>query len=74
MGTYVILLVLSCSGSVVLLYLTSGHIQEQFVNFHEVSDNTSGERISTEILDEIRTLGLDPTKLRSQCYDGAGNE
>jgi hypothetical protein len=35
--------------------------------------DTSGESLSKELLTFIDEAGLDRMKMRSQCYDGAGN-
>lgn len=48
-------------------------IREEFVDFIEVSDDTSGERLSNELLKLLPEMGLDLNLMRSQCYDGAGN-
>lgn len=48
-------------------------IREQFVGFIDVSEGTTGEHLSKHLLDMVTALGLDPEKMRSQCYDGAGN-
>ncbi|VDI01855.1 Hypothetical predicted protein, partial [Mytilus galloprovincialis] len=45
----------------------------QKVDFIEVSEDTSGERISNELLKLLPEMGLDLNLMRSQCYDGAGN-
>ncbi|KAH3888086.1 hypothetical protein DPMN_012110, partial [Dreissena polymorpha] len=37
----------------------------------KVKAATSGEALSDKILNIITSLRLDPTKMRSQCYDGA---
>ena len=48
-------------------------IREDFLGFIDVSEGTTGENLSKELLSFISHVGLDPTKMRSQCYDGAGN-
>lgn len=48
-------------------------IREAFLTFVNVSEGTTGENLSRELLDLIDRVGLDPKKMRSQCYDGAGN-
>lgn len=50
----------------------SGEIQERLVAFQEVSGDTTGAALASEILNVIQNLKLDPHKMRSQCYDGAG--
>ena len=48
-------------------------IREEFLAFIDVSEETTGEFLSKELLSFICEVGLDPTKMRIQCYDGAGN-
>lgn len=47
-------------------------IQEDFIGFLDVSDGTDGENLTNNILGLIDKVHLDPHKMRSQCYDGAG--
>ena len=49
------------------------NIKENFLSFRDVSADTSGESLSKELLTFIDEAGLDRMKMRSQCYDGAGN-
>ena len=49
------------------------NIKENFLSFRDVSADTSGEGLSKELLTFIDEAGLDRIKMRSQCYDGAGN-
>ncbi|XP_052268219.1 52 kDa repressor of the inhibitor of the protein kinase-like [Dreissena polymorpha] len=51
----------------------SDKIREEFLRFVDVSPDTSGEALSQAILDVLTDVGLDPSMMRSQCYDGAGN-
>ena len=55
-----------------LINFLSDIIQEDFVGFVNVSDGTDGENLTRKILDLVEKLHLDPNKMRSQCYDGAG--
>ena len=48
------------------------NIKENFLNFRDVSADTSGESLSKELLTFIDEVGLDRMKMNSQCYDGAG--
>ena len=48
-------------------------IREEFMSFIDVSEDTTGENLSKELLRLLQYLNLDPNKMRSQCYDGAGN-
>ena len=50
----------------------SDKIREEFLRFVDVSPDTSGEALSQAILDVLTDVGLDPSMMRSQCYDGAG--
>lgn len=47
-------------------------LKECFLNFLKL-DGTTGEKISTALLKEIKRLGLDLNYLRGQGYDGAAN-
>jgi hypothetical protein len=49
------------------------NIKENFLSFRDVSADTSGEGLSKELLTFIDEAGLDRMKMRSRCYDGAGN-
>ncbi|XP_069104128.1 52 kDa repressor of the inhibitor of the protein kinase-like [Argopecten irradians] len=51
----------------------TGEIREDFLSFINVSEGTTGENLSHELLNLIDQVGLDRNKMRSQCYDGAGN-
>ena len=48
-------------------------IKEEFVDFLPCLDGTSGQAITSLILDRIRLYGLDPGLIRGQGYDGVGN-
>ena len=48
-------------------------IHEEFMSFIDVSEDTTVENLSKELLRLLQYLNLDPNKMRSQCYDGAGN-
>ena len=39
-----------------------------------MSEGKNGENSSAKILDLVERLHLDPNKIRSQCYDGAGKD
>ena len=49
------------------------NIKENFLSFRDVSADRSGESLSKELLTFIDEAGLDRMKMRSQCYDVAGN-
>ncbi|XP_060569650.1 zinc finger MYM-type protein 1-like [Ruditapes philippinarum] len=51
----------------------SDSIREEFLTFVDVSSDTSGERLSEEILGVLDSVDLDKHQMRGQCYDGAGN-
>ena len=40
--------------------------------FEDVSGDTSGLNLSERLLLSLQKFELDPEKMRSQCYDGAG--
>ena len=42
------------------------------MGFLDVIDGTDGENLTMKILGLVEKLHLDPNKMRSQCYDGAG--
>ena len=48
-------------------------IREDLVSFLECDSGISGQALSEMMLGFISKHGLDPTKLRGQAYDGAGN-
>ena len=48
-------------------------ICEKFLGFADVSSDTTGERLAEDIKTFLQSKGFDLLKLRSQCYDGAGN-
>ena len=50
-----------------------GEIQEKFLGFYECQDGIRGEDIANLVLTTAAKLGLDMSKCRGQCYDGAGN-
>ena len=49
------------------------NIREEFLTFLDVSESTTGEHLSAQILKLLPSLGLFLDKCRSQCYEGAGN-
>ena len=49
------------------------NIRENFLSFRDVSTDTSGESLIKQLLTFIDEAELDPMKMHSQCYDGAGN-
>ena len=53
----------------------NSNFRKQFVSFVDFiySEGTTGENLSREILETIDKIGLDRSKTRTQCYDGAGN-
>ena len=48
-------------------------IQEKFLTFVDVTDDTSGENLSNVIQETLSSLSLNLQNLRGQCYDGAGS-
>lgn len=48
-------------------------IKEHFFTFIEYDCGVSGKALSEKILTFLQDLGLNPTNLRGQAYDGAGN-
>ena len=60
---------------VVLCYInpTDNCIREDLVSFLECSGGISGQVLADMLLDLFTKHGLDPTNLRGQGYDGAGN-
>ena len=63
--------------AVVLRYVNRADtcIREDLVSFLECSGGISGQALSETLLaiDFLTKHGLDPTNLRGQAYDGAGN-
>ena len=61
--------------SIVIRYVDQNNyrIHEDFVTFLECDSGISGLALSDKMLDFLRSQQLDPTKLRGQAYDGAGN-
>ena len=51
----------------------SNEIREEFVDFLPCMDGTLGQALADMILNRIREYELDPTFIRRQGYDGAGN-
>ena len=58
-----------------LRYVDPGNLQirEDLVEFIECDTGVTGSAIAEKITGFIQSSGLDPTKLRGQAYDGAGN-
>ena len=58
-----------------LRYVDPGNLQirEYLVEFIECDNGVTGRAIAERITGFIQSSGLDPTKLRGQAYDGAGN-
>uniref|UniRef100_H3ATM6 DUF4371 domain-containing protein n=1 Tax=Latimeria chalumnae TaxID=7897 RepID=H3ATM6_LATCH len=48
-------------------------IKENFVGFLDVSEDTTDQHLSAEILHLLQCLDLDLNRMKSQCYDGAGS-
>ena len=61
--------------AVVLRYVNRADtcIREDLVSFLECSGGISGQALAEMLLDFLTKHGLDPTNLRGQAYDGAGN-
>jgi hypothetical protein len=59
--------------AVAIRYVDKEKNIENFLNFRDVSADTSGESLSKELLTFIDEVGFDSMKMYSQCYDGAGN-
>ena len=49
-----------------------GNICEQFIGYMDVSGKTLDEELAGMLEKSIRVFELDMSKLRGQCYDGAG--
>lgn len=58
--------------SICIRYIDDLQPVEQFVGLYETAD-TSGEVLSSVLMDVLTRLGLPVTNLRGQCYDGAAN-
>ena len=56
--------------SICIRYVDNLQPVEQFLGLYETSD-TSGEVLSSILLDVLTRLGLPLANLRGQCYDGA---
>ena len=61
--------------SLVLRYVNPDDcsIREDLVTFLECDSGITGKALADMMISFIQTHGLDPTKLRGQAYDGAGN-
>ena len=61
--------------SLVLRYVNPGDciIREDLVTFMECDSGITGQALADKIIGFLLTSGLDPTKMRGQAYDGAGN-
>ena len=61
--------------SLVLKYINPDDycIREDLVTFMECDSGTSRQVLADMMITFLKTHGLDPTKLRGQVYDGAGN-
>ena len=61
--------------SLVLRYVSQEdkQIREDFVSFVECDCGITGRALASKILQFFSSHGLDPSKLRGQAYDGAGN-
>lgn len=60
---------------IVLRYVDEGNfsINEDLVTFLECDSGISGQVLAEMMLEFLRKQCVDPTKLRGQAYDGAGN-
>ena len=58
--------------SISLRYVYYGTVKEVFVAFVSV-ERITGKNIAAAILNWIQTVGLSPSDMRGQCYDGASN-
>ncbi len=47
-------------------------VKEDVLGFVDVTGQTTGEDIASNIVTYLRDVGLDLNLLRGQCYDGAG--
>ena len=61
--------------AIVLRCIDSDNLQirEDLVEFFECDTGVSGHALAEKIIGFIQSNGLDPSMLRSQAYDGAGN-
>lgn len=62
-----------CQVPVVVRYVESGSVSEDFVGFVEMTERPTGQAIATELVKKVDRIGLDMNNCRGQCYDGAGN-
>jgi len=53
-------------------YLADGKLREDFIGFVSIAE-TTGEVVADNILNRLADLGIDPTKMVGQGYDGAAN-
>ena len=58
--------------SICLRYVYYGTVKEVFIAFVSV-ERITGKNIAAAILNWIQTVGLSPSDMRGQCYDGASN-
>ena len=58
--------------SIYLRYVYYGTVKEVFIAFVSV-ERITGKNIAAAILNWIQTVGLSPSDMRGQCYDGASN-
>lgn len=49
-------------------------VKEDFLGFVDVTGHTTGEDLSSTIVQQISNFQLDMSFLRGQCYDGAGRD
>ena len=49
-------------------------MKEDFLGFVDVTGHTTGEDLSTTIVQQIGNFQLDMSFLRGQCYDGEGRD
>ena len=61
--------------AIVLKYVDPENLQirEDLVQFIECDTGISGHALAVKIIGFIQSNGLDPSMLRGQAYDGAGN-
>ena len=61
--------------SLVLRYVDpeSDYVREDLVNFFECDTGITGRDLADKITSSLVAYGLDPTNIRGQAYDGAGN-
>ena len=48
------------------------NMKEDFIDFTNITGNTTGENIADNIIDKLESFNLNPSYIRAQAYDGTG--